>query len=164
MDGRESEEIAHLMSIGFLADRLLVALDLHEPERLASAEPELAADLTLFLGAVKQLAERPAALLSRQPTSFAFPAAEYVGLELISAGLDERERESLLRYVEELQDIVGMIKTGKAPSPSQLQTLRLFLERLAAMSLEQVDDRRMKAEAGTTEPRSLIEWSKTYKS
>jgi hypothetical protein len=164
MDERESVEIASLMSIGFLADRLLLALDLYPPDHLAAKEPELTQDLLSFLSTVKELAERPVALLSRGPsTLFALPAGDYAGLELVVLGADQEKRDSLLRHLSKLEGTVETIRQGKAPSPSAIETLRVFLLRLAQVSLEQVDDRRMKGEAGTERP-ALVEWRKTSKS
>lgn len=161
MERRESAEISKLLSIGFLVDRLLLALELHDVQRLASQEPELLSDLTEFLEAVEELAEHPSALLSRQTTDFAFPPAEYVALELVREQLGREQRHVALQGIRRLKEIVETIRAGSAPAAPLIATLRQFLERVADTSLEEVDDRRMRAEVGKTERRSLIEWQKT---
>ncbi len=157
MDRRESAEVSGLLYIGFLADRLLLALDAHGPEAVASAEAGLVNDLVRFLTSVKELAEHPVTLLSGESAGFAFPPAQQVGLRLISSRVDSAN----LKYFAHLEGAAKSLGRGRVPSRAALERLRDFLEMIAEASLEQVDDWQVREEAGTGERRSPVEWQKT---
>jgi hypothetical protein len=82
-------------------------------------------------------------------------------LELISADLDARQRDGVLKTLRRFRETVRAIKGGESLQPTALPALRRFLERLSESSLDQVDDRSMPSEAVGTQRQSLVEWRKT---
>lgn len=134
---------------------------MHGPQMVATEEPALVNDLVQFLTAVAELAGEPTAVLSRESAAFAFPQAEQVGLRLISSTIDKAQWDAIEKYIAQLSEAAQSLLDGRIPSDASLAMLRQFLERMAELSLEQVDDRQIRSEAGTSERRSLIEWQKT---
>lgn len=160
MQRKESAEISQLLSIGFLSDRLLLALDLNEVQQLAQREPVLVDRLARTLDAVIQLAEQPTALLTRQPTAYAYPPAEYVALNLVRGEIDSKALTSATSALRRIRETVTIIQNAKRPTSEQLQLLRDLLEHLAESTLEEVDSRRNQPEAGQPDRRRLAEWQK----
>jgi hypothetical protein len=161
LERRESAEISQLLSIGFLADRLLLALDAHAITQLSTEEPELLDRFQQMLDGIVQLGEEPTAILSRQTSGFAFPGAEYVALDLVWEEIDPDKLKTVLTMFRRLQHTVQTIRKGNAPPQGDLDELRSLLERLAESSLDEVDNRRMRLESGISDRKRLTaEWQK----
>lgn len=160
MDRRESAEIAQLLSIGFLADRTLIALDLYQLDQLPDEEQELLARLEDLFDAIVQLGERPATILTRESPGFAFPAAQYVALELV-AEFDAQTMQTVVTTTARMRDTLRAIRDGESVGSDDVLALIDFLERLAESSLGQVDTRQLRLEAGSPDRRKLAaEWQK----
>jgi len=161
MERADSIAISQLMALGFMSDRLLIAVDLGGTETLRTREQSSLETLEAFLKSYVDFLEQPSTLLSRDPTAFAAPQIGFVGLETIKTIQPGDVGKNRASYVKKQLQTVRKLLAGEDVASAALQELKVFLTAVAEGTLERVDDLRMKSESERPNPESGFRWQTT---
>jgi len=160
VERKETTEISHLLSLGFLCDRVLFAFDVAGPQGAADRDRDALERLTEIFEGVCEITERPTSILLNQGR-FGLVAAPSIAIDLFTEFHMAGDAEPAISGLRDLRDTLRFVREGKEAGPEAVAVLRTFLERMADASLTEVHTRRQRTESGRREDPRPFAWQKT---